>query len=403
MISNKSIPKMVILILALLQMTACSSSQYSSAPLQTSTTHTDKETALPGPIVLPTKISDQILASWSYPTGNRVWGTAFSDLNGDSFTDLAVADEWLGGVRIFLNNQKGGFQEGVEYATGEGTFWLVAADLDGDSYPDLAVSNQVSATLSVLLNQGDGSFQPPVDYATRDQPVYITAADLDRDSDNDLVAGHKSFESGEGKVGVWLNNGDGTFQEREDYNGRHIYHPFAGDLNGDSIPDLVGRSHEFPEVGVLMNIGDATFGPIEYYEIGNLVDDIAITDLNNDTYVDLVVARDPNIVEALFNNGNDSFQESVDYQFDGAIVRAPAVDLNGDSYPELIVLNPNFLISVFWNNGDGSFVSRTNYSIPTKYGRPDFIFVTDVDRDAYPDLVVSSNKGLHVFLNKERE
>jgi hypothetical protein len=156
---------------------------------------------------------------------------------------MAVADQWIGGVRVFLNNQVGVFQEGVEYATGEEPVWVVSADLNGDSYPDLAVSNKGSATLSVLLNQGNGSFQSPVEYTAGYLPRWMSGADLDADSDIDLIVGYHQIGSVEEWEGVWLNNGDGTFISKVDYSYPSKYGRDAGievaDVDGDSYPDLV--------------------------------------------------------------------------------------------------------------------------------------------------------------------
>jgi hypothetical protein len=387
----------------MLLLAACGVEESMPTPLPATAKPETTETALPGPIVLPIETSDQFLAPQSYPAGDKVRDFAIADLDGDSFTDLAVADEWLGGVRVFLNNQEGSFQEGVEYATGEGTIGVVAADLDGDSYPDLAATNLVGATLSVLLNQGDGSFQPPVDYATGVQPGHVTTADLDNDLDIDLIAGHLSSpEAGEGSAGVWLNNGDGTFKEREDYKANRPSHLVAGDLNGDAYPDLAGRSAYYPEVSVLLNKGDATFEPAAYYELGKAnmwPYGITMADLNGDTYPDLAVAVQPNFLKVLLNNGDGSFHESAVYETNGS-ERVVAGDLNGDSLPDLVVPDNNSVISVFWNKGDGTFVSRVNYSLPTKYGSLWWIDVADVDGDSFLDLVLSCNKGVHIFLNK---
>lgn len=384
----------------MLLLAACGVEESTPTPLPAIATPAATETALPGPIVLPIGISDQFLEPQSYPTGDLVWGFALADLDGDSFMDLAVGDEILHGVRVFLNNQVGGFQEVVEYATGEGSIHLIAADLNGDSFPDLAASNSGSATLSVLLNQGNGSFQPPVDYAASDQPAYLTAADFDKDTDLDLVVGYKNMDEWGGvSASVWLNNGDGTFQDRENFNAKNIHHWVAGDLDGDSYPDLVGRSYVLHEVGVLLNKGDATFKPAVYYRVGDIYD-ITITDLDDDSYADLAVYVAPNFVKILLNNGDGSFQESLDYVTENRIFKMAASDLNGDSYPEIIVTSNNLIVSVLWNTGDGTFNSREDYRFPAVYGNQCYVDLVDVDGDSFLDLAVSCNKGVHVFLNK---
>ena len=126
-------------------------------------------------------------APLNYPTGDGPHSVFAADFDGDSNSDLAVANYQSDNVSILLNNGDGTFQSAVNYGAGEYPWSVFASDLDGDSDNDLAVANAYSHDVSILLNNGDGTFQSTADYRVGEEPVSVFASDLDGDSDNDLA------------------------------------------------------------------------------------------------------------------------------------------------------------------------------------------------------------------------
>ena len=58
------------------------------------------------------------------------------------------------------------FNARIDYGTNEGSAAVFASDLNGDDFIDLAVANAGSHDISILLNNGDGTYQTTVNYPT---------------------------------------------------------------------------------------------------------------------------------------------------------------------------------------------------------------------------------------------
>jgi hypothetical protein len=101
------------------------------------------------------------------------------------------------------------------YTTGEGPFSVATGDLNGDGSLDLATANY-GGTVSVLLNQGDGNFRPKLDLRITTTTAVdrgVAIGDLNGDGKPDLVTANYSPYT----VSVFVNRGDGSFQDKVDY------------------------------------------------------------------------------------------------------------------------------------------------------------------------------------------
>ena len=96
--------------------------------------------------------------------------------------------------------------------------------------------------VSVLLNNGDGTFANKVDYESGPYPISVVAADFHGDGKLDLALATNLDIYG--RVSILDGNGDGTFQTNVDYEGGFgIYSLVAADFNGDGKPDLAVASN----------------------------------------------------------------------------------------------------------------------------------------------------------------
>jgi Bacterial Ig-like domain (group 3)/FG-GAP-like repeat len=193
---------------------------------------------------------------------------ALDDLNGDGKIDLLVANSgnvdgifWNhGSIAVLLGNGDGTFQGAVTYDQG-GNFPYAAAiaDVNGDGHPDLLVVDScwcgADSSLAVLLGNGDGTFQSPAIYDSGGQDaISIAVDDLNGDGIPDLVVGNTCVdqECSEASTGVFVGNGDGTFQNVVLYSsGLWTYSVAVSDVNGDNRPDLISGDNS--AVAVFLN------------------------------------------------------------------------------------------------------------------------------------------------------
>ena len=214
--------------------------------------------------------------------GNYALAVTVADVNGDGNPDVVVANcaSASGGscggggdgvIGVLLGDGDGTFQMATTYDSGGATTDSIAvADVSGDGKPDVVAMNVDSGNVGVLLGNGDGTFQPTVTYggAAGFGNPSVALADVNGDGKFDLVVVNFQIDTkGDGGIGVFLGNGDGTFQPEVVF-GSGGYYAWAlavADVNGDGKPDLVAANLQLTSgqplkgfVGVLLN--NTTFG-----------------------------------------------------------------------------------------------------------------------------------------------
>jgi hypothetical protein len=333
-----------------------------------------------------------------------------ADFNNDGTPDLGLANGRSAGALI----NSGNFQFDVTkaFASADVGFPIdaVAADLNGDGNQDIVAIGSTSRTdpagsMKVVLGNGDGTFTPP---AVQPPPLpapktvhKIAAGDFNGDGKTDVVV--TNMDTNSTTVGLYLGNGDGTFQTPTLTTAGSLLTAIAvGDFNGDHHLDIAvtnkGDGTNPSTVSILLGNGDGTFTLGTPITVGVAPVGLATADLNGDGKVDLLVANggtgNSGTVSILFGNGDGTFQPAVSLSLTAPAIAVTVADFDGDGFPDIAVAEQGSLVDLFTNKGDGTFPQ-----VPEQYpigGNPDFLIAADLNNDGLPDLLASATMSVLV-------
>jgi hypothetical protein len=329
-----------------------------------------------------------------------------ADLNADGKPDLAGAGG--NAVSVMLGNGDGTFRPKTDFPIGIQTQAVAAGDFNSDGKVDLMVTlNSPQFSLALLTGTGTGTFNAPTFFPNTsgfDSPA-IVATDLNGDGRLDLMVMHNiaCFTApcrAARSITVLLGNGDGTFQTPSEIDvGTGPSSMALLDLNRDGIKDVViGGGNT--ELSVLLGVGNGTFTrqPVVTLVPGgdlfSACNDIGVGDLNRDSIPDLVVPLGNGEGNAiLIGNGNGTFQVRSRIQIDEtfAPLHVAVADYNRDGFLDIARTmgdGTNGLMQILRGNGDGIFQAPNRYLVPPPNSSRGGIMILagDWNGDAKPDI-----------------
>jgi len=212
-------------------------------------------------VILQTTTAGTFAAAVTYAAGDGPVSVAVADLNDDTLPDIAVANQLSGNVSVLLQNATtaGTFDAAVNYETGTGSAPSAIAIglINSDTRPDLAVTSTGIDRVSILFQYGipadPGHFRPKFDYQAGNDPTGLVLTDLDQDGRVDIVTTNPADD----QISILLQNAPpitmGTFRTRQ---GRTVQDNPAGisasDINGDTYPDLLVANRGSDSVSLLL-------------------------------------------------------------------------------------------------------------------------------------------------------
>jgi hypothetical protein len=351
------------------------------------------------------------------------YGMAVADFNGDGKADIAVTDNAVKKLFIYLNDGKGSFGTPISMdltmaALGPGR--IVAGDFNEDGKQDLIIGT-VGGFQSdlVLIGNGDGTFSQVPDIANSFGFLSAVAVDVDGDHHLDLIVGLNPGAD------VFLGDGHGGFRHGA-VSGNNVSSPTTGlavgDFNKDGKLDFAAA---LPINGAGVNIylgsGDGTFtlsSTISGNALGSsTVGSVAVADFDGDGNQDLLIGVDavPIVVPG---SGNGSFDASKKYfLFTGGTHKAnqnpyyvlvAVADMDGDQKQDAVISDDSAeTVNVALN---ATVNAQRNPSTYTGSGVDFFssidqgvseLSISDLNGDGLPDIVVGSNvtQNIAVFLS----
>ena len=252
-------------------------------------------------------------------------GANFIDIDLDGDLDLFVCNDDSTNY-VYANNGLGEMTIDTSLITtlpSSGNYSSIWSDYDNDQDLDLYISKcKHGVTDSTDLrrinllyrNDGNGNYTEvatSAGIADGSQSWSSDFGDIDNDGDFDLIiANHESYHR------LYRNNNDGTFTKItntsgiDEYTNAGVFQSLFNDLDNDGWIDLILANQDNDKI-IYRNDGDGTFtlenNPLDE----NKLYSISLGDLNNDGFIDIYSIRDsppPNTIDDQihFNNGNSN-------------------------------------------------------------------------------------------------
>jgi hypothetical protein len=204
---------------------------------------------------------------------------------------------------------------------------------------------------------------------------------------------------------IYRNNGNGAFTALSQFTPFQtpIEHIGYFDLNGDGNLDRVDRMNapnQGNSIAYYLGAADGTFtGPTEIFANVELLNagKKVVADYNGDGRLDIIYGT-LNGYRLLVNNGGNSFTVgNLTPTVNGVPWFVGARDLNGDNRADLIALGgtPRKIV-VFSGQANGTFTESAQ-AVTAPAG--DYSLIVELNGDANPDLLESSQTHYTVFIN----
>jgi hypothetical protein len=335
-------------------------------------------------------------------------GFAAADMNGDGRRDLIFTSprKEPGPPVIFLNQGNLRFQRwqqarfpALPFAYGA----VAAADFDGNGAMDLAVGVHYVG-VAVLLGDGRGTFEPvpdafplPSTFSSR----ALTVTDWNADGHPDVVAvsdGPRPGSSVQLGVTVFENLGSAWKVTRAASDTMFGDSIAAGNVDGDSLPDLLTAAHNTADHRVLRlgSDGGLVCRGIETLLPPAVVRAVEVADTDGDGRDEIVIGysgRTPQVASlelVSFPPGSRPAQQL--WSEKNASVAAIATgDLDGDGAMDIVAALEDGRLLTFRSDGRGTMTRRADISPPAwRHGCPAYaVRLADLDGDTRPEIIAT--------------
>ncbi len=306
-----------------------------------------------GIFTLQTTVSSTIL--W-------VDGLEVADIDGQFGLDIVATSAQQNKLVYFLSDGAGGFgSEVVVDGTLGAPGQVFVGDINLDGNMDLATAVFTDNRTVWYAGDGTGNFTPGVDIenGTTDGPYYMSMDDFDGDGDLDAVVGYANSQSVEIFYNQYIESGTMTVSWIKDtvtvssgYS--FLFDVLFGDVNNDGNLDVVTLDNVSGDVEWFNKVknGTSTANIISDDTIIDRPARVVVTDINNDTFNDVIVTDSGVVDEAIiFFEGADMAPPSATQTLIGDVNNQmfdlTVADFDGDLDQDIAVIG-NSSDSVDW-------------------------------------------------------
>ncbi len=325
---------------------------------------------------------------------------AWGDYDADGNLDLYVTNSWTNDDNLFYHNNGDGTFTKVtsgdianDGGNSNGCTW---GDYNNDGYLDLFVANVNDQNNFFYTNNGDATFTKNISSIISSDAGWSYGSawgDYDNDGNIDLYVANYYDQ----KNFLYHNNGEGSFEKITSgaitNDMQSSQNAVWADLNNDGYIDLLVANYGLN--GIYSNNKEGGFSKITN---GLIATDnansfgISVGDYNNDGLLDVFVANWSGVNSLYKNLGDFNFEKIVS----GEMVTTSANtegsawgDYDNDGYLDLFITNDgiNYL---YRNNGDETFTSISNWNINVDGENSNGCALADYDNDGFLDLFIAN-------------
>ncbi|CAF2018522.1 unnamed protein product [Rotaria magnacalcarata] len=311
---------------------------------------------------------------------------SLSDLNNDTILDIITANYGTQSISILFGYGNGNFSSPTSYSTGYDSFpsSVATGDFNNDTYLDLAIANYGTDNVQILFGNQNVNFTNGLTISTRigSRPNSITVGDFNQDDYQDIAVANY----GSNKIGIFLNNGNGTFGKQVTYstNASSPYSIGVGDFNQDNLLDLIVTNNGTGNIAFFLGYGNGSFVQVRMHSTGAFSSiSFALCDVNKDHRLDiLVVSNDTGVIDILLGSF-EGFENQMTFST-GSVPNSVAVgDFNNDTQLDIVVANSHDKnVSVLLGYCNGSFQNQMTFSTGSY---PQSVAVGDFNKDTRLD------------------
>jgi hypothetical protein len=171
------------------------------------------------------------------------------------------------------------------------------------------------------------------------------------------------------------------------------------DVNNDHYVDILASNQLSNDISVLINDGSGYFANNHLpYQTGMLPAQLVTCDIDNDHDIDMLVSCYIAWEILIYHNNGDGTFADPDNLAIERYVDIAVDDLDNDNYPDLILVYTNGdKFEILMNNKDGTFKTPVSFTVGAS---PKIPLFADVTGDGFNDIIMSPNYGRGIWVSQ---
>ncbi|CAF1174947.1 unnamed protein product [Adineta ricciae] len=335
------------------------------------------------------KFSDQMIISMGH--GSHPLSIAAADFNNDQFLDIAVANSGTNTIIILLNNGNKTFNISTAYKfdNNSSPYCIGTNHVNQDNLFDLIITNKGINNIVVLLGKNDGTFILSRTYSTGStSSISFAMSDINKDNRIDIV----TVNNDTGSLDIMIGKFEGFYMSTSYSIDLNLTDAITCDLNNDNHLDMIMSDYDSDKISIYLRDEYGFIVSKLSYVVGGYSSKLAVADLNNDHFMDVVVLSllwPESYVSTLLGLGNGSLSFVSIYKVGNDSTNLVVIDINNDNYSDIVVLNSGSQdMSILLGYGNGSVANQLFYKpLPGTQA----MAIADLNKDSILDIVVSVN------------